>query len=319
MPESMIRVDRDRIIYGSILSFKIDDIETGATTGEVTVRRAVEYFDVTVEQVNGTIAKSVINDQRFLELTLAEANLPNIRRAWDDAGGVVVSQTYENYDASELLPRGLASDDLRIYMLGATGKGLYKLDNLGKATRVRASNAVVDPTDFGLTTAEALPHGLTFFGDQLYMVGETGAELYTVNHEDGTAAPLSSPAVTFGTVAELLPRGLASDGTTLWMVGATGKKLYTVVPSTGVGTAVRYGDELRCGSGRGSAWFSVGRHEPVYAWPDEQRFIPIRCNDRRGVPDRERVQFRCRRDDAERFNVVQQPVMDDRRSDEEVV
>ena len=241
MPESSIRVDRDRIIYGSILSFKIDDVETGATTGEATVRRAVEYFDVTVEQVNGTIAKSIINDQRFLELTLAEANLANIRRAWDDAGAIIVSQTFTNFgDVAEQLPWGLAANNLRIYMVGDTNAGLHSVDNLGRATRVRASNAVVNPTAFGLATAELLPRGIAFIGDQMYMVGETNAVLYALSSTDGTATtvPSSSPPTDFGTVAEDMPRGLASDGTTLWMVGETGAELYTLDTTTGIATAL---------------------------------------------------------------------------------
>ena len=238
MPESMIRVDRDRIIYGSILSFKIDDVETGATTGEVTVRRAVEYFDITVEQVDGTIAKSLINDQRFLELTLAEANLPNIRRAWDDAGGVVVSQTYTDFDASEAAPWGLAATTSGIFMVGQSNDGLYNLDNLGKATRVRASNAVVDPASFGLTVAEAMPTGLAFVGDDLYMVGQGTQKLYKLNSDDGTGAIVqdgNTATDDFGTTAaEVLPTGLASDGTILYMVGETGKELYTLDLTTGV-------------------------------------------------------------------------------------
>ena len=241
MPESMIRVDRDRIIYGSILSFKIDDVETGATTGEVTVRRAVEYFDITVEQVNGTIAKSLINDQRFLELSLAEANLPNIRRAWDDAGGIVVSQTYEDFDASEELPWGLANNNIRIHMVGQTNDGLYRLDSLGQATRVRASNAVVDPTSFGLATPESMPTGLAFHGDQLYMVGQATKKLYAINSDDGTAAIVQVGATAtddFGAPVEELPTGLASDGTTLYMVGETGKELYTLNLTTGAAAAL---------------------------------------------------------------------------------
>ena len=239
MPESSIRVDRDRIIYGSILSFKIDDVETGATTGEATVRRAVEYFDITVEQVNGTIAKSIINDQRFLELTLAEANLANIRRAWDDSGNIAISQTFSNFNVTpgEQLPWGLAANNLRIYMVGDTNNGLYTVDNLGRAKRVRASNAVVDPTAFGLSTAETEPTGLAFVGDDLYMVGDTNAALYKLSATDGTAARVMN-VTSFGTVAETEPRGLASDGTTLWMVGATGNELYTVNTTAGTASAL---------------------------------------------------------------------------------
>lgn len=256
MPESMIRVDRDRIIYGSILSLKIDDVETGATTGEVTVRRAVEYFDVQVEQAHGTIAKSMINDQRFLELTLAEANLPNIRRAWDGPD-VVVTRSYTNFNASEEAPYGLANDGIRIYMVGQTNQGLYTVDSLGKAKRVRATNAVVDPTSFGLTTAEATPTGLAFHGDDLYMMGQTRPGLYKVNPQDGTAAAVGDAYT--GSGKEILPTGLASNGTNLYVVGDTNDGLSSVNITTGALTAIPSSSPptdfgVSEGSPRGLAW-----------------------------------------------------------------
>ena len=262
MAELRTEVQRNRIIVGAVEDLKIDNVSVGATASEATIRREIEFYDVEVEQALGVIKKFVVSDKRTLEVSLAEANLPNLHRAWDDAGGVIVSQTYDEFDASEALPTGMASDGTKLFLLGDTNDGLYTVDDQGKATRVKAKNAVTPPVDFGQSTgAEMLPRGILITADgQGYITGETGIELYTLELEDGTAAALSSPATNFGAAAEEMPRGMATDGTTVWMVGATGKGLMTLVLITGVATDV------------GSATnFGVGEELPYgLVWvPDE--------------------------------------------------
>lgn len=240
MAELRTEVQRNRIIVGAVEDLQIDDVSVGATAGEATIRREIEFYDVEVEQALGVIKKFVVSDKRTLEVSLAEANLPNLHRAWDDAGGVIVSQTYADFDASEALPTGMASDGTKLFLLGDTNDGLYTVDDQGKATRVKAKNAVTAPLDFGQSTgAEMLPRGILIDADgQGYITGETGNELYTLELEDGTAAALSSPATDFGAAAEEMPRGMATDGTTVWMVGVNNAGLMTLVLSTGVATVL---------------------------------------------------------------------------------
>ena len=129
-----IRVEVDRIIAGAVIGFSVDGLEVGATQGECTVRRNVEYYDVESEQSFGTLKKNLTTDKRFIELTLTEVNLENLHRAWNDSGGVLREYSDDIEDLSyivgnrDVFAYGMANDGANIFVGGSR---LSRLDDLG--------------------------------------------------------------------------------------------------------------------------------------------------------------------------------------------
>ena len=125
----------------------------------------------------------------------------------------------ENFGVNESLPEGLASDGHNMYLVGQTGKALYRINPVtAEATQIG------NLTNFG--AGEMKPVGLAFHQDNLYMVGRTGKCLYKLSTITGKASKIGAQ-VNFGGV-ENKPQGLASDGETLYMTGAQNNNLYAV-------------------------------------------------------------------------------------------
>ena len=92
-----------------------------------------------------------------------------------------------NFNASEQLPTGLASDGTSLYMLGDTNDAIYTVNTTtGDATRV---NSTV--TSFGV--GETNPRGLAFHNSKLYMVGGDHDRLYEINKSTGRATAVRPP------------------------------------------------------------------------------------------------------------------------------
>lgn len=256
MPQ--IRVERNNIVVGAINSFEVGGFQIGATTGEVTVRREIEFFDVDVEQAFGTIRKSPVTDKRFLAVSTAEASLQNLLNAWNDdqqIGGAassardsVLSQksaAAAQFGQSEGAPLGLANDGNRILMIGGTahtggvGRRLYSVDSLGRATIIKGSGA---GNNFGVSGGEFW--GATYHGGRLYTVSNAPAlSLYTVATTGVSAGDATIVGTALGASITGV-RGLASDGTNLWVAGSTSSqaKLYAISASAGSATAVGSGN-----------------------------------------------------------------------------
>lgn len=130
--------------------------------------------------------------------------------------------TKANTDDPDESPRGLASIENDLYMLGNTSNCLYKFDRsttgdmslTGTVTRVGSS------TNFGVNEVE--PTGLTNIGNQLYMVGRTNHKLYKLNKDTGVATVVNDMIDLFGIVEEDKPWGLASIDNTIYMVSDKG-------------------------------------------------------------------------------------------------
>ena len=152
-----IRVDRDRIIVGNILGFQVNGYDVGAMAGEVTVRRNVEYYDAETEQSFGTLKKSLTTDKRFVEASLAQVDLDNLHRAWNDGGhkGALRGRGLEqelldinsrNFGFGETVPKAMTNDMSDIYFVGDTIDQISTMDSLGRGFPVKAGNAAAAPT-----------------------------------------------------------------------------------------------------------------------------------------------------------------------------
>ena len=241
-----IVVERDRIITGAILGFEVDGRQVGATTGEATVRRTVEFYDVVVEQASGTIKKSITNDARFVEISLAEASLENLHRAWGDLGGVerTVSEDGVDFGVDESNPYGLANDGLNLFMTGSDQYKIYNIDDLGQAFRaVKASNAAAAPTNYGISVADDVPsavRGMTILGEDGYFTALDSATtpvsyLYKYDIKTGVAAKIGSTGLTDTGVT------LTNDGTKVYVVteDGTNYEISEVTLATGLITATQ--------------------------------------------------------------------------------
>lgn len=79
-------LNKDQIIVGAA-QIEIDGVNAGYTTGGVTMRRANEWYDVDADQVAGVIRKEPIMERMFIQTTLLQATLDNIRTAMNDPTG----------------------------------------------------------------------------------------------------------------------------------------------------------------------------------------------------------------------------------------
>ncbi len=135
--------------------------------------------------------------------------------------------TATQFGVNETWPKGLASHNGKLYMVGRGG--LYTLNpTTGGATRVGRAYR------FGV--GETWPLGLASHNGKLYMLGYRNKTLYTVNPTTGVATRVGT-ATRFG-VNEWDPRGLASHNGKLYMTGNSTDALYTLNPTTGVATRV---------------------------------------------------------------------------------
>ena len=298
-----ITVQRNNIIVGAISGFEVKRTGIGgagrgigATTGECTLRREVEYFDVDVEQAFGTIRKSPVSDKRFLSVSTAEASLQRLLEAWNDdqsiSSGVDADSfdrvqsdkafasakfyTATGTDLGEDLPRGLASSGSTIFMIGNTdhatgGRRLYRINTLGQTSAVSDANTRFNfgvGTD-GTDNTHLQPFGLTVHNNVLYTIGQIGGSgnviLYSLNQSSGLATsvgPLGSGTIDDGAF------GLASNGTTMWAIAqsASARNLYTVNVSTG--GATRVGSSNGFGvtaTGAAGLAHGTGSHNNLYA------------------------------------------------------
>ena len=80
-----IEVMRTRIIHGAATRLELDTNDLGPTIGSVVVRREADLIEIQTD-LGGTIQKSRVKDQMFVETDLAESTLQNLVVAW---GGTV--------------------------------------------------------------------------------------------------------------------------------------------------------------------------------------------------------------------------------------
>jgi hypothetical protein len=195
-------VDRDRIIVGNILGFQVNGYDVGAMAGEVTVRRNVEYYDAETEQSFGTLKKSLTTDKRFVEASLAQVDLDNLHRAWNDGGhqgafrgrGLVqelLDADSRNYGFGETAPKAITNDGSEIFFIGDTINQISRMDSLGRGFPVKAGNAAAAPTQadilglvFNTDTGQGYLADATSFAS---FNGRTGARGDDINTADYAA------------------------------------------------------------------------------------------------------------------------------------
>ena len=157
--------------------------------------------------------------------------------------------TANEFSASEDNPRGLASIEDTLYMVGVDNNALYTLDtSSGIATQVGAVGNIAAK---GLASITITENGTTT--TTLYMVSDGLNALYTLDITAGSST--RNVATRVGTsnnfnVNEISPDGLASIGDTLYMVGAQTRALYTLdITSSGstLGRATRVGAAVNFG------------------------------------------------------------------------
>ncbi len=157
--------------------------------------------------------------------------------------------TANEFSASEDNPRGLASIEDTLYMVGVDNDALYTLDtSSGIATQVGAVGNIAAK---GLASITITENGTTT--TTLYMVSDGLNALYTLDITAGSST--RNVATRVGTsnnfnVNEISPDGLASIGDTLYMVGAQTRALYTLdITSSGstLGQATRVGAAVNFG------------------------------------------------------------------------
>lgn len=283
-----ITVQRNNIVVGAITGFEIGKAGLranrgiGATTGECTLRREVEFFDVDVEQAFGTIRKSPVSDKRFLSVSTAEMSLQRLLEAWNDdqsvSAGVVDADfdqvsaekanptanfyTADTTDVGETAPAGLAHDGTRFLMIGNTTDKLYQVNNLGQTrslTEVGVANF-----DLASAPANAILGGLTVFGTTVYSVarGSSGnGILVEINPTNGRAAKAGTGTdLGTGSAGGVLG-GLTNDNTNLYAIleGASNAwGLYNVNRATGVAAAVGSATRFGVGTSATAAQFEAG-------------------------------------------------------------
>ena len=134
--------------------------------------------------------------------------------------------TADDFGISETVPRGLASIEDTLYMVGQTNQALYTLDitpgssTLGEATQVGLLNQGGGVSEFDPQGLASITVGGT---TTLYMVGDTHDFLYTLDITPGSST--LGKATRVGSLDQnglAEPRGLASIGDTLYMVGQDG-------------------------------------------------------------------------------------------------
>ena len=277
-----ITVQRNNIIVGAISGFEIGRVGEapnrgiGGTTGECTIRREIEYFDVDIEQAFGTLRKSPVSDKRFLSVSTAEASLQRLLEAWNDDQSIsagIVDGDFDVVQASksvagafpttmgtssgETAPRGLTHDGTQFYMIGGTESSLYVMNALGQVRKIQAGNI----TNYG--QADQTFWGLASIGSVVYGIarGSTGnGSLYTFDTTTGAATLVGE----LGDEASFAVYGLAASDAdaaapnvlyALLADTAVGFSLCTVDRTTG--TATNVGDVSLEGPG-GLAWGNGG-------------------------------------------------------------
>lgn len=135
-------------------------------------------------------------------------------------------------DVRDIRPISLVAVGDALYMgvritVGSVIVGrLYRFDtddsgNLtGTATRVGVED------DFGV--GESIPNGLAVIGNTLYMAGNSGDVLYSIDTASGVATRIGSETLVRFDISENTPAGLAAIDNTLYMIGAGGDALYAV-------------------------------------------------------------------------------------------
>lgn len=71
------------VIIGPCTSFKVDDVDVGATAGGVQIQVQDKYQDVEVDQVPGIVQKGLTQRTVTVKTQLAEATLENLKVAWN--------------------------------------------------------------------------------------------------------------------------------------------------------------------------------------------------------------------------------------------
>ena len=237
--ETIVR--RDRLVVGAIYDLRVNGVSVGATQGIVTFRQAKTFYDVDdLAQISGTVLKSLTDDKRFVDATLAEGSLENIQRAWDDDVGVLQEQSFTQFNANETMPRGLGTNGNRIFMLGDDNGAVYRLDDIGRAIRLKGANVAAFPTDFNISGYDDT-YSLAYANGKMYAILGNGTDyiLATLDLKTGigTRVLISGATDTVFTGDETTPAGMAYDGTNMFVVGA-GNNLNTVVLTSAVVTEV---------------------------------------------------------------------------------
>ncbi len=105
--------DSGNIIVGAA-SLSIGGVDVGFTSGGVTLRRSNEFLDVEGDQNAGVIRKEPTMEKMFVNTTMLEATLVNLRKAMNDPTG--------NAPSGSSLDFGSASPSSTEAQLIITGK-----------------------------------------------------------------------------------------------------------------------------------------------------------------------------------------------------
>lgn len=70
------------LFAGGASIVKIDDVDVGATTDGIRFRRETDWLDFEIDQIKIKVRKEVTLSSMFIETTLAEATLNNVRISW---------------------------------------------------------------------------------------------------------------------------------------------------------------------------------------------------------------------------------------------
>ena len=108
-------LDPDKIIIGPA-QLSIDGTNVGYTSGGVTLRKSEDYIDIEADQLKGVARKEITSERMFLNTTLLESTLENLRLAMAEA----TSQTW----SGSALGFGSANPVVVEHTLTVTGKGV---------------------------------------------------------------------------------------------------------------------------------------------------------------------------------------------------
>ena len=159
--------------------------------------------------------------------------------------GVITVIGPAGFGIGETAPRGIASDDSNLYLVGDTKKTLCTIKTSGPN---RGTATQLNIISFGV--GETVPESLATDGETTWFIGNTTNALYTLNLTTGEATRVGN-ATNFGPAGESSPSGLVYFNSTLYMVGSSNKKLYEVDTTDGTASLIGY------------SGFNIEEHDPT--------------------------------------------------------
>lgn len=75
-------VEKQNVLIGKC-TLSVDSVDVGFTVDGVRIRLEREYVDIEADQLKGIVDKKMIMEKLFVETTLLEGTLANLRKVWD--------------------------------------------------------------------------------------------------------------------------------------------------------------------------------------------------------------------------------------------